>query len=614
MRNILILSLLTVLITGMAFAEKIKVRKVQVGGQSIVFLSDESLSYYDGSKKLSMGTLAHDTVIAVQGTEYTFKARTMLYFYESGGVSSGFLKKPARWKDFELSPAAPVSFYESGTLLEAGLSADADYNGFKLSACRDDGYPLVRFYDTGTLYSAALAKDVNKNGVILKATGTNTFDISFYDSGEIQSGIAGPKSSYNGIRIKENTLVTFYQSGKLYSAWLAQDSTLNGRKYTAMGKSDMPDLYLYESGDVQAGFTAEPVAAGKMKLAARSYTAFYDDGKPETGVLAADTVYGLFTLKGGRNISFYNDGSVYRAYLAKDTVYNGVPLHAQGEEYYSDVGFSSDGQLIWGRLSKPYQYGGVTLKGKTEVQFYVNGKIKAGYLDKPLKYQGVPLNAPEEAYSYTAGFTSSGTLMYAYLETEYSYRGIKLAAAEEIDFFSSGEIRGGTLSERTEYGPFVFEEGKWVDFYKNGAVLGGLLAEFADVKLNGKKFALAPGQEVVLNSDKTVLALKFNEYKTLMVNGRETEVSDYYYVLFSDYAKGIVDALGEFESDFTLNGAAYVFNDKDFTFFRYADFEGGTVKAFMRPNDCQVVTAGKSQAVKAFTWYIVDPKGVLKSN
>lgn len=109
----------------------------------------------------------------------------------------------------------------------------------------------------------------------------------------------------------------FWQTKKLHSGYLAEDSTVRGICFKGG-----TELILHENGNIFLGNLATDATIDDLPLAAGCTAVFFRDGRLEAGTLARPIKIGKLTFMG--RIQFFGNGKINSADLAKPAVVGGV--------------------------------------------------------------------------------------------------------------------------------------------------------------------------------------------------------------------------------------------------------------------------------------------------
>ncbi|MFH1684095.1 MAG: PsbP-related protein [Candidatus Margulisiibacteriota bacterium] len=117
-----------------------------------------------------------------------------------------------------------------------------------------------------------------------------------------------------GIKIMEGRANVFYGSGRLKTAWLAEDTAIQGIKYKNGNSIDF-----YESGRIKEGVLAEDTAMQGIIINEGERVGFYDSGMIKGWLLNGDMFIQGIKYAGGSRISFYESGKVKSGRLVRNT-------------------------------------------------------------------------------------------------------------------------------------------------------------------------------------------------------------------------------------------------------------------------------------------------------
>lgn len=155
-----------------------------------------------------------------------------VFFHPNGRVSSGVVASVyTNTASKIVAQAGKVcGFYESGKLRFCTLAADASLSGMKIPAGSE-----VEFYENGLPKRIQLSSDTRIGGILYRGTADNPDGslVTFFETGKVETGYLAETTTINGMQFKQGTRVGFYRSGRLHSGILAVNTSLSGRLYVS---------------------------------------------------------------------------------------------------------------------------------------------------------------------------------------------------------------------------------------------------------------------------------------------------------------------------------------------------------------------------------------------
>lgn len=325
----------------------------------------------------------------------------------------------------QLPVQGTVTFYPSGKLKSIKLKTISESEGINASVTLKTSYGdilitstynvPVEFYESGALKEAYIARfEVDSEGnyeykeTKIKTECLGEFNlysghtIEFYDSKDPAVFtlktirlIGNKKDSikYNGenasfalnVDSYNNTVVTFYESGKLKSATPAEEYDVTTPVGDTFGKIYKP-ISFYEDGKVASYYTDDviqaTVAGVKVSIPSGTHLSFYPNGNICNFKLSEDTVFTLgsqkYNVKKDSELIATEDGkSLIQLPNREKFYYKGYELSNQSGHDYSPT--------ILGYF---YANGNPKVSIKNETKYFYNPSLTAEYQEYYDEYDG----------------------------------------------------------------------------------------------------------------------------------------------------------------------------------------------------------------------------------
>ena len=143
------------------------------------------------------------------------------------------------------------------------------------------------------------------------------YDMGFYESGKLHFGNLYHHTVIDGVCFKENTLIEYYESGKVKSGTLCRPQNIHGIHYSSRGTfAPLPGISFFENGKVKQGILLKPQYINGFKCSwnyrpQKEYDIqFYSSGNIKEGYLGYHLIMNGIHLKKWRKIEFFDNGQI----------------------------------------------------------------------------------------------------------------------------------------------------------------------------------------------------------------------------------------------------------------------------------------------------------------
>ncbi len=453
--------------------------------QGIAFPPGTHLTFHpDG--ELASADLTADTIVTIQGQEFTFKKGTTLHFERSGGIS-GTLAKNVSYQGNEYKAGTLFALNAHEQVTHGTLAKPGQFGGYAFAAGTE-----VHSTDDGVLSSAILSRDTEINGMKFKAQTQVLFNL--HVPGQVSSGVLASDWTPEGMNVtfKAGTAVEFADDGSITSAAPPQNLTL-----TVAGQ-EQPITFLAECpigfnhGKIVSGTLAADATIDGVTFSAETVVFFDKDGKISFARLSQDTMIDGILFPAGTEVRFSKEGRVARALLSSDTIIQGYKFAGNTE-----VLFAPSGKVFAGVIAEDTPVScavaGVVIKAGTEVLIRDNGKVMGGTLARELD---LTTNIPAGS---TIGIDEDG---HVYEDPTPPQR-LTLSGGQIADYYAMHFRRvdnnGGLQFPREDYGGYseanpsaqpitlpITSDIELINYYDNDTDNDGL--EAAEVGMNATDF------------------------------------------------------------------------------------------------------------------------------
>jgi antitoxin component YwqK of YwqJK toxin-antitoxin module len=396
-------------------------------------------------------------------------------YYQVFGIIIVFLPFLAGCQktNYQKAQEVPKKYYKNskqdknGVLSSFQLKQELTIGGLP---CRAN--TIVSFYPNGRLKKAFLARDYKvKSGSIsirLRASQEVSMtksglikikpselpkslyaQVKFYENGAIKSFRLQQKFAVQGIVCKANSLVVFYPSQAIKSAYIAKPMQVG-------------NLYYPVGSHLRFGQKGQTLFPNSV------YTKLDTNSSKESRFRTATAVkYGAFWAKAHSTLHLYPNGQLKQITLDKATNHKSLPFPAN-----TKLMFDPKGRIILFLPPQPYKYKSLTFKAKRWIYLFHEMKIEKGMLASPHTIQSFPCK--ENTY---ISFAKDGKLKDAVLASNFTKNNVHYLQGSRFYLHPNGQIKQGRLAKEYKHRSHTCRSRKNINFHPNGSVKGCYLSK-----------------------------------------------------------------------------------------------------------------------------------------